>query len=128
MRKLKTEHPWKTLNYHPLVHVVRNVDHVDYAKTGVNSSYNKSAERTRPLIITGDFNIDLSRPNAWSLYCVKDGLDVDRASKDLAATSRTGGIIDHFIVRGIQDFHQLYYTSHFTALRPLVAVITNGSE
>ena len=68
--------------------------------------YNKSAERTRPLIITGYFNIDLSRPNnAWSLYWVKDDLDEDRASKDLASTSRTGGIIDHFIVRGIQDFH-----------------------
>ncbi|MBS2634265.1 hypothetical protein KFY46_26495, partial [Salmonella enterica subsp. enterica serovar 1,4,[5],12:i:-] len=92
-RKLKTEHPWKTLNHYPLVHVVRNVDHVDYAKTSVNASYNISAERTRPLIITGAFNIDSSRPNnAWSLYCVKDSLNVNRASKDLAATFRTAGI------------------------------------
>lgn len=78
-----------------------------------------------PLIIAGDYSVDMSKPNTRFTQYMKDVLDERRACQDLVPTTRNGGVIDHFFIRGIHDFQQLNYTSYFSVHRPLVTVITD---
>ncbi|KAH6932008.1 hypothetical protein HPB50_002442 [Hyalomma asiaticum] len=77
----------------------------NYATTDVIPRSSNSAERSMPLIIAGDINVDVSKPNnACFTQYMKDVFDVHRVSQDLTPTTRNGSVIDHFFIRDIHYF------------------------
>lgn len=82
-----------------------------------------------PMIITGDFNVNLRNgQNQWLPNFMRDLFGMSLASESEVPTTRFGTALDHVFQRGLKNVEVLKYASYFSVHRPLLCLVANASH
>lgn len=82
-----------------------------------------------PLVLSGDFNVDLSKDDGLTLIqFLKSELNLDIVSDRAMGTTRYGTTIDAVFSRFVNHVSTNVHVSYFSYHKPLVTVINNESN
>ncbi|KAH7933916.1 hypothetical protein HPB49_019076 [Dermacentor silvarum] len=85
--------------------------------------------RTMPMIITGDFNVNLRNgQNQWLPNFMRDLFGMSLASESEVPTTRFGTALDHVFQGWLKNVEVLKYASYFSVHRPLLCLVANASD
>ncbi|KAL1486852.1 hypothetical protein MTO96_031178 [Rhipicephalus appendiculatus] len=103
-----------------------------HSKLPAQKRHFKGTHRTladMPMIITGDFNVNLRNGQyQWLPNFMRDLFGMSMVSESEVPRARFETALDHVIQRGLKNVEVVKYASYFSVHRPLLCLVGNASD
>lgn len=108
----------------PVPKIIDFIQFVLLPFTESGSALLKKDYHLRPMILSGDFNINFNMPTAEPLITfLKDTFQLEMNSKRDVSTTLSGTVIDAVFQRFLSDLESQIYISYFSFHKPIVSIL-----